>query len=121
MHSTIVRMALPRAGHRVNGNWILLGLGILLEVAGTTCMKLSDGLIRPWPTALMFAFYAASLSTLAVAFRGLDLSLGYAVWSALGTVLVVTIGIVWFGEQPSLSRVVWLLVTLGGVVGLRAA
>jgi small multidrug resistance pump len=101
--------------------WAILGLGILLEVAGTTCMKMSDGLVRFWPSVFMFGFYAVSLGTLARAFQGLDLSTGYAIWSAVGTALVVTIGIVWFGEQATPWRLLWLLVTLAGIVGLRSA
>ena len=101
--------------------WAVLAVGILLEVAGTTCMKMSDGLARFWPSLFMFAFYALSLTTLAVAFRGLDLAVGYAIWSAAGTTLIVAIGIVYFGEQATPSRLLWLLVTLAGIIGLRAA
>ena len=75
-------------GHHVS--WVLLGLGIVLEVVGTTCLKLSNGLSRPWPSLLMFAFYGLSLTTLAVAFRDLDLGIAYTLWSALGLALIVS-------------------------------
>ena len=99
--------------------WWWLAAGILLEVAGTTCMKLSHGLTRPWPTLGMFVFYLASLTTVAWAVRDIDLSVAYAVWSAVGTLLVVGIGIQFFGEAATATRLFWLCVTLAGIIGLR--
>ena len=37
--------------------WLLLGLAIVLEVVGTTCLKLSHGYSRLVPTVLVFVFY----------------------------------------------------------------
>ena len=37
-------------------HWILLAAAIALEISGTTCMKLSEGFTRPWPTAGVFVF-----------------------------------------------------------------
>ncbi|HDT6622487.1 TPA: QacE family quaternary ammonium compound efflux SMR transporter, partial [Bacillus paranthracis] len=37
--------------------WIYLCLAILFEVAGTTAMKLSDGLTKLVPSILIFVFY----------------------------------------------------------------
>jgi len=101
-------------------SWILLLLGILLEVLGTTCMKLSNGFSRPWPSLLMFLFYGMSLSTLAVAIRDIDISVAYTVWSVLGIALVVTIGMVWFDEPATAPRVFWLVFIVCGVIGLRS-
>jgi small multidrug resistance pump len=67
-------------------SWILLGTGVPPEVLGTTCMKLSAGLSRPVPAVLMFLFYALSLTALTVALRDLEMTVAYAIWSALGSV-----------------------------------
>lgn len=102
-------------------NWLVLAVGIVLEVMGTTCLKLSNGLTRPWPSLLMFVFYGLSLSTLSLVMRHLDISVAYTVWSALGLALVATIGMLWFGEPATGARLFWLLVIVCGVVGLRSA
>jgi small multidrug resistance pump len=99
--------------------WLLLALGIVLDVAGATCLKLSRGLVYPVPTVLMFACYAMSLSILAVAFRDMDLSVAYTIWSVTGITLVASIGIYAFGEPATFARVFWMTVILTGVVGLR--
>jgi small multidrug resistance pump len=102
-------------------SWLLLLLGIALEVVGTTCLKLSNGLSRPWPSVLMFLFYGLSLTTLALAFRDLDIGVAYTVWSALGIAVIAVVGIFWFGEPATASRVFWLFFIVCGVIGLRAA
>jgi small multidrug resistance pump len=99
----------------------MLSLGILLEVLGTTCMKLSHGFVKPWPLLMMFAFYGLSLTALTIALRDIDISVAYGIWSALGTVLIVTIGLVWFREPATIARLFWLVVILCGVIGLRTA
>lgn len=100
-------------------NWLLLGLGIVLDVAGATCLKLSGGLVHPLPSALMFVCYGVSLTILAVAFRDMDLSVAYTIWSATGIALVASIGICTFGETATFARLFWMMVILAGVVGLR--
>lgn len=77
-------------------SWVLLALGIGLDVAGATC-----------------------LSTLAIAFRDVDLSVAYTIWSVTGITLVASIGIYACGEPATFARLFWMAVILGGVVGVR--
>jgi small multidrug resistance pump len=41
--------------------WLYLALAILLEVSGTTCMKLSQGFTKVVPSVLLFVFYTLSM------------------------------------------------------------
>lgn len=77
-------------------SWLYLGLAIILEVCGTTCMKLSQGFSRILPSILMFIFYTLSLGALTVALKKIDVSIAYAVWSGIGTALIATVGVLWF-------------------------
>ena len=97
---------------------MLLG-AILFEVAGTTCMKLSEGFTRPVPSALIFVFYGVAFTLLTLALKKLDVSVAYAVWSAIGTAVIAGIGIVWFEEPLTVLKVVSLLLIVAGVVGLN--
>lgn len=105
----------------MNGSWLLLGLGIALEVAGTVCMKLADGFRDLRAAGLMYIFYALSLTTLTFAFKRLDIGVAYAIWSGAGLGLIVLIGMVWFREPATTARVVYLLFILIGLLGLRLA
>ena len=99
-------------------SWLILLAAILFEVAGTMTLKYTQGMTRPGPTVVMFTFYLASLFGLSKAVEGVPVGIAYAVWSGLGTLLVALIGIVWFGEQVSLLRVISTLLIVAGVGGL---
>ena len=99
--------------------WALLFLAILLEVSGTICMKLSQGFTRMLPTILMFVFYGLGFIPLTLAIRVLDLSVAYAIWSGVGTAIVSIVGFTLLKEQISPWKILFLLMIVIGVVGLR--
>jgi small multidrug resistance pump len=98
-----------------------LVIAILFEVAGTTCMKLSDGFSRLVPSVAIFVLYGASLACFTVALRGLPLSVASAVWSGVGTSLVCVIGFVHFREPITVLKLVFIAMILVGVIGLNLA
>jgi small multidrug resistance pump len=100
---------------------LYLAIAILLEISGTTALKLSNGFTRPGPAGAVVVCYIASFWVLSLALRGIDLSTAYAVWSGIGTALVAAIGILWFGEVASLWKLVSLALIIVGVAGLHLA
>jgi len=100
-------------------SWFMLMMAIVFEVTGTTAMKLSDGFTRPLPSILLILFYFLSLAALTLALKRIEVSIAYAVWAGMGTVLVVVIGILWFREPVSLLKVGSILLIVAGVVGLH--
>jgi small multidrug resistance pump len=98
---------------------LYLAAAIILEIGGTTSLKLSDGLTRLGPTGAVVVCYAASFALLSLALRGIDLSIAYAVWSGVGTAIVATIGIVWFGESAGVWKLLSLALIVLGVAGLH--
>ena len=99
--------------------WFYLAGAIALEAAGTTSMKLSEGFTKLVPSILIFLFYAASFVALTFALKGIDVSLAYAIWSGIGTVIIVTIGIVYFQEPATALRIVSIGLIVVGVAGLK--
>lgn len=99
--------------------WFVLTLAILFEVAGTTCMKLSDGLTRPWPIIGIVVCYLASFAGLALALKQLEVSVAYAIWAGLGIVLITLIGVLFFREPMTAWRAVCITLILVGVLGLN--
>jgi len=99
--------------------WFFLTCAILLEVAGTTCMKLSQGLTRPVPSALIFVFYGLSFASLTVVLKDIEVSVAYAVWSGLGTALIAAIGFAWFKEPLTAVKLASIALIILGVVGLN--
>ncbi len=99
--------------------WIYLIGAILLEVAGTTAMKLSDGFTRVWPSVVMMVFYLLSLGALTLALKRFDMSMAYAIWSGVGTALITVVGIWMFKEPISLLKIASIALIIVGVVGLH--
>ena len=100
-------------------SWFFLALAILFEVAGTISLKLSEGFARLLPSILIFVFYGISFSFTTLALKKLDLSVVYAIWSGLGTALVVIVGILYFKEQVTLIKILSICLIVFGVIGLN--
>ncbi len=96
-----------------------MAAAIIFEVCGTTSMKLSDGYTRLLPSIAVFVFYFFSFSSLGLALKILDVSVAYAIWSGVGTAAIAIIGTVWFREDLTASKVLWLAMIIVGVVGLN--
>lgn len=99
--------------------WFFLTCAILLEVAGTTCMKLSHGFTRLVPSALIFVFYGLSFASLTVVLDEIEVSVAYAVWSGVGTALIATVGFVWFKEPLTAVKLASMGLIILGVAGLN--
>jgi small multidrug resistance pump len=101
--------------------WAVLGMAILLEVAGTTSMRLSEGFTRLTPSVMIFVFYAASFALNTLVIRVLGLSVVYGVWSGVGTVLTALIGIWYFKEPATAIKMASIGLIVIGVMGLHSA
>lgn len=99
--------------------WLILLYTIILEVAGTCCLKLSEGFTRLIPSVLIFVFYGFSFFGLTFAVQHLDLSVTYAVWSGLGTALIAIIGFAYFKEPLTALKIISMALIIIGVVGLN--
>jgi small multidrug resistance pump len=101
--------------------WGLLWVAIVFEVAGTTCMKLAHGFTQTTPSILMFACYAVAFTCNTFATKTLDISITYAVWSGVGTVVTAAIGILYFREPGTALKLVCITFIVIGVLGLHSA
>ena len=100
-------------------DWLFLVGAIVLEVMGTTSMKLSAGFTRPLPSVLLFVFYALSFTLFTLAVKRLEVSLAYAIWAGVGTMAITMIGITMFQEPVTLVKAGSILLIIVGVVGLN--
>ena len=96
----------------------LLG-AIAAEVVATAFMKSTEGFTRLWPTVAVLAGYAISFVLLSQAVKGVQVSVAYALWSALGTAAIVGIGAAFLGEPITLVKVAGISLIIAGVVTLN--
>lgn len=101
--------------------WLVLFVAGLCEVGWAVGLKYTEGFTRPIPTAFTAAMLAASMALLAWAVKSLPLGTAYAVWTGIGAVGAVALGIVLFKEPVTLPRLVCLGLIVTGILGLRLA
>ncbi|HHY03231.1 DMT family transporter [Paracoccus alkenifer] len=94
----------------------VLMVAIVLEVIGTSFLMLSQQFTRLVPTAIMALAYLASFYFLSQALRYMPLGIAYAIWSGLGIVLTLAIGIVVFRQMPDWPAVAGIALIVLGVV-----
>lgn len=101
-------------------HWLWLLAAIMLEVGGSTAMKLSHqwlfahaaqlGLVIMW-LCIGLSYYCLARST-----TGLPVGVAFAFWEGLGLSLVTLAGFLFLGEEPSLTRLSGLACVLGGAL-----
>ncbi|WP_411867824.1 DMT family transporter [Vulcanococcus limneticus] len=96
--------------------WLLLLLAIAAEVVGTSCLKLSEGLSRPWPTLVVLAAYGTAMLLLARVVQTLPLGLSYALWSGIGIVAITLVGVLAYRQLPSGGELLGIGLIAAGVV-----
>jgi len=99
--------------------WALLIIGGLFEVGFTTCLRFVDGFRNiPWTLGFL-ASVTLSMGLLEVASRSIPLGTAYAVWTGIGAVGTVLIGIFWFDEPATTLRVLLILGVVACIAGLK--
>lgn len=104
-------------------SWIILTIAGLCEVAFTYCLGRAKGLYGTewWTWMIAFAlFYVLSALLLAKATQTLPLGTAYAVWTGIGAVGTVLVGIFIFHEPATFWRLFFLITLIASLVGLKA-
>jgi quaternary ammonium compound-resistance protein SugE len=104
--------------HAVTG-WIALLAAGLLEVAWALGLKHSDGLTRFWPTLATVVAIGLSFALMAVALRSLPFGTAYAVWTGIGAVGSIIVGMLLYSESIDPVRLLCLTLIVAGMVGLK--
>jgi len=97
-------------------HWFYLAIAIFSEVIGTTALKAADGFTRPGPSLLVVVGYLAAFFFLGLSLRVLPVGIAYALWAALGMVLIAISGWLFFGERLDVWAKLGLVLIIAGVV-----
>jgi quaternary ammonium compound-resistance protein SugE len=99
--------------------WTLLFIAGLLEVGWAIGLKYTEGFTRLWPSVWTAAAMILSIVLLGLAMRSLPVGTAYAVWTGIGAIGTVLLGIVLFHEPATVGRNVCLLLIVSGILGLK--
>lgn len=99
--------------------WVLLFIAGLFEVAWAIGLKYTEGFTRFWPSAATLAAMTFSIVLLGLAMRTLPVGTAYAVWTGIGAVGTVILGIVLFAEPATAARLACVGLIVAGILGLK--
>jgi small multidrug resistance pump len=94
----------------------ILFLAILSEVIATTALKFSEGFSKLIPSVVVVLGYGFSFYLLSVALKVMPIGVAYAIWSGVGLILTVIVGIILWQERLDWARVVGIILILAGIV-----
>jgi len=99
--------------------WIYLAFAGLFEVGWAVGLKFTQGFTKPWPSLWTLASMALSLGLLGLALKSLPLGTAYAVWTGIGTIGTVLVGILILGEPATVARIACVGLIVAGIAGLK--
>jgi len=100
-------------------SWFILILAGLLEVCWAILLKYTNGFTSLLLSACTLMILLFSIFLLSIAMKELPVGSAYAVWTGIGAIGTVIIGIVFFGESTSLSKMCCLGLIISGVLGIK--
>ena len=100
--------------------WLILIIAGLFEVGFTTCLKLSNNFsdLR-WGAGFLVSI-TLSFLLLNKAIQTIPIGTAYAVWTGIGAVGTVLVGIFFFQEPANPLRLLFIFLLLGSIIGLKA-
>ena len=101
--------------------WGVLFIAGILEVGWAVGLKYTQGFTKLWPSVGTLGAMAVSFLLLSKALETIPVGTGYAVWTGIGAVGTVIVGMAILGEPRDVGRLVCVLLIIGGIVGLKIA
>jgi quaternary ammonium compound-resistance protein SugE len=99
--------------------WLMLIVAGLLEMGWAVGLKYSQGFTKLIPSIFTIVGMIASFYFLSLALKSLPLGTAYAIWTGIGTVGTVTLGIILFKEPIDMTRLICIGFIVVGIVGLK--
>ncbi|MEU4513954.1 multidrug efflux SMR transporter [Nonomuraea wenchangensis] len=100
-------------------SWLVLLLAGLVEVAWSQSIKPTQNFTRPLPTLVSLLLMAAAVWLLSRAMNTLPVGTAYAVFTGIGAVGAITLGVVLHDDPVSVGRMAALALIVGGIVLAR--
>ena len=104
-------------------NWLLLIVAGLFEAGFATCLgkaKTAVGATAAWWMLGFFVCLSISMLLLYKAAQTLPIGTAYAVWTGIGAVCTVIVGLIVFNEPAGFWRLFFLFTLIASIVGLKA-
>ncbi len=99
--------------------WVYLLIAGVFEIVWAMGLKYSHGFTKLYPSLLTLGGMVISFYFLALAAKSLPIGTAYAVWTGIGALGAVLLGILLFNEPVNTLRIIFLFLILAGILGLK--
>lgn len=99
--------------------WLYLIIAGIFEVVWAMGLKYSQGFAKLFPSLVTLGAMVVSFYLLALATKSLPIGTAYAVWTGIGAIGAVLLGMILFNEPVNILRIVFLCLILVGILGLK--
>ncbi len=99
--------------------WVYIIIARVFEISWAVGLKYTDGLTKIGPTIFTVVTMILSFYFLALGVKEIPIGTGYAVWTGIGAVGTVILGMILFNESREFVRILFILMIVGGIVGLK--
>ena len=95
---------------------IIFFFAVLSEVTATTALKFSEGFTKLVPSIVVVVGYGLSFHLLSLSLKVIPLGTAYAMWSGIGIVLTVLVGMILWREPLDWARGLGIFLIMLGIV-----
>lgn len=99
--------------------WLYLLIAGLCEIGFVIGVKLADGFTKPLWSIATIAVMLLSLFFMSMSLKGIPMGTGYAIWTSIGTVGAVIVGMLMFNEPVNVIKIICVVCIIGGIAGLK--
>jgi quaternary ammonium compound-resistance protein SugE len=99
--------------------WLSLLVAGAMETGWAIGLRYTEGFSRLMPSVVTIALMAGSFYFLSKSLATLPVGTAYAVWTGIGAVGTVILGMFLFGESRDMLRILCLLLIISGIIGLK--
>jgi len=99
--------------------WIFLIIAGAFEIGFTTCLKLSNNFTNIKWTIAFLVCISMSFLLLNKAIQTIPIGTAYAVWTGIGAVGTVLMGMILYKESTDFWRLFFVFLLIGSIIGLK--
>lgn len=99
--------------------YLALLIAIIFETIATSSLKKSEQFSQLTPSIITILGYAGAFYFLSIVLKTVPVGIAYAIWSAVGMILITIVGIIFFQQKPDLPAILGLSLIIAGVIVLQ--
>lgn len=100
-------------------SYLYLAIAIVAEVIATTALKATNSFTRLGPSLVVVVGYVAAFYFLSLCLRTMAVGVVYAIWSAVGILLVTLLAWLLYGQRLDMPAAVGMLLIVAGVATIQ--